>query len=175
MLGMDERLQHQCAGFIQAEAELFAEDLHERHAMNDSSSTGSPLSEPEGSENDETPVKATWNKKSKQKHSMINGDTSKIQPKRNLAAELAREYDFISVISYFLRAINSGAINARHSAVLLAYHGRLGTQFDHCLSTIIGVLREEGMYKQNGELVELVVGEALRQVRPTGLSSSQQS
>jgi cohesin complex subunit SA-1/2 len=164
---MDERLQHQCAGFIQAEAELFAEDLHERYAMDDNSSKDSPLSEPEGSENDETPVKATWSKKSKQKNSMTNGDNSKAQPKRNLVAELAREYDFISVVSYFLRAINSGAINARHSAVLLAHHGRLGTQFDHCLSTIIGVLREEGMYKKNGALVEHVVSEAIRQVRST--------
>jgi cohesin complex subunit SA-1/2 len=165
-LGMDERLQHQCAGFIQAEAELFADELHERDAMDSNSRNDSPLSEQEGSSDEETPVKATWSKKSKQNNGVTNGGNYN-QPKRNFAAELASEYDFISVVSYFLRAVNSGAINGRHSAVLLAYHGRLGAQFDHCLSTVISVLREEGMYKKNGALVERVVDEALRQVMST--------
>ena len=165
ILSMDERLQHQCAGFIQAEAELYAEELHEHHAMDDGSRKDSLLSEQEGSGDDETPVKATWSKRSKQKNAVINGDNNTIQPRKKVTAELFSEYDFIAVVSYFLRAINSSAISVRHSAVLLAYHGRLGTQFDHCLSPVIGVLREEGMYKKNGALVEQVINEALRQVR----------
>lgn len=155
VLQMDERLQHQCTGFIQAEAESFAEQIEERDAAERDSS---PSNDGENSDDDEeAPVKAAYRvKKGKGK--------PPVAPKRDIAADLAGEYTFISVVSYFLRAIVPGAIDVRHSAVLLAYYGRLGTQFDLCLSTIVGVLREEGMYKKNGALVEQIVCDAARQV-----------
>lgn len=164
-LRMNERLQHQCTGFIQAEAEAFAEEIQERETAEESKSRASSASEQDDEDEDETPVKATYKYKSKEKNKMANGNANHNLPKRDVAADLASEYAFISVVTYFLRGIIPGAIDARHASVLLAYHGRLGTQFDHCLSTIINVLREEGLYKKNGAIVEQVVCEAIRQVR----------
>lgn len=178
---MDERLQHQCAGFIQAEAEAFAEEIQDRQADEGTPSRATSGSEQENAssdDDDETPVKATYkkaNKFSKGKNRATNGNAQREPLKRDVAADLASEYAFISVISYFLRAITPGAIDPRHASVLLAYHGRLGMQFDHCLNAVIGVLREEGMYKKNGELVEHVVCDSIRQVKHDFLSSSPRS
>ncbi|KAF8314489.1 hypothetical protein DL93DRAFT_2097241 [Clavulina sp. PMI_390] len=158
VITMDERLQHQCAGFIQAEAEAFAEVIAEREAADESVRAASVSDDDQMDEDSVTPTKT-----SRKKNATSNGAPHRKHPKRDVAADLANEYSFISVISYFIRAVTPGVIDPSHASVLLAYHGRLGTQFDHCLSTIVVVLREEGIYNKNGELVEHVVGEALRQ------------
>lgn len=163
---MDDRLQHQCAGFVQAEAEAFAEELQEREA--EDSDDADTVRGSDSDQDSETPVKPVYKTKKPVKERKETTAVHRVERARDLASE----YAFISVVSYFLRAIAPGAIDARHSAVLLAYHGRLGNQFDHCLSTVIGVLREEGMYKQNGALVEHVATEALRQVRLATLLST---
>jgi cohesin complex subunit SA-1/2 len=168
---MDERLQHQCAGFMQAEAQAFADELARHEDDDDDAKT---IMDDTNSE-EETPVKASQAKNSKSKSTAPK--KTKTLPAvervpRNQAVYLASEYAFISLVSYFLRAVVSNSINARHSSVLLAYYGRLGVQFDHCLSTVINVLREEGMFMKNGGLVEAVVSESLRQVcRPLPLCS----
>jgi cohesin complex subunit SA-1/2 len=73
----------------------------------------------------------------------------------------------MGTISTFLRAIRAGAVHVRHSAVLLAHYGRLGPAFDLCTKVIIDSLREEGMYRENGDLVVDVVTQALKEVCPT--------
>lgn len=73
----------------------------------------------------------------------------------------------MGVVTTFLRAIRAGVIHFRHSATLLAHYGRLGPAFDLCSKVIIDILREEGMYKDNGEIVAAVICQALRDVSPT--------
>lgn len=71
----------------------------------------------------------------------------------------------MGVIATFLRAIRAGVIHFQHSAVLLAHYARLGVSFDLCAKVIVDILREEGMYKNNGEAVVAVIFESLREVR----------
>ena len=70
----------------------------------------------------------------------------------------------MATISTFLRAIRAGAVHAKHGAVLLAHFGRLGPVFDLCTKVVIDVLREEGMYNENGDIVVDVVIQALKEV-----------
>jgi cohesin complex subunit SA-1/2 len=84
--------------------------------------------------------------------------------KQTTRAQLEQEYVFMGVVSTFLRAIRTGAIHPRHSAVLLVHHGRLGVAFDHCSKIVVDILREEGMYKGHGDLVVEVVTRALKDV-----------
>lgn len=68
------------------------------------------------------------------------------------------------MIATFLRAIKVGAIDFRHAATLLTHYGRLGPVFDMCSKVIVDILREEGMYKENGEAVVAVILQALQDV-----------
>ena len=77
---------------------------------------------------------------------------------------LEQEYLFVDVMSTFLRAIRAGAINVQHGAILLAHYGRLGLAFDTCSKVIVEILREEGMMKDNAEIVITVVTQALQEV-----------
>lgn len=70
----------------------------------------------------------------------------------------------MGVVTTFLRAIRAGAIHFRHSAVLLTHYGRLGASFDLCAKVIVDILREEGLYKNNGEEVATIAKHALREV-----------
>ncbi len=67
-------------------------------------------------------------------------------------------------MSTFLRAIRAGAIHVRHGAILLAHYGRLGPSFDLCTKVIVEILREAGMFNDDGDLVVLVVTQALQEV-----------
>lgn len=73
----------------------------------------------------------------------------------------------MGVISTFLRAIRAGAIHVRHGAVLLAHYGRLGWTFDECSKVMVDVLREEGMYNDNPDVVVSVVSQAISEVCPS--------
>ncbi|SJL10386.1 uncharacterized protein ARMOST_13772 [Armillaria ostoyae] len=66
-------------------------------------------------------------------------------------------------MSTFLRAIRAGAIHVRHGAILLAHYGRLGPSFDLCTKVIVEILREAGMFNDDGDLVVLVVTQALQE------------
>jgi cohesin complex subunit SA-1/2 len=80
-------------------------------------------------------------------------------------ARLEQEYVFIDVISTFLRAIRAGAIHVRHGAILLAHYGRLGPAFDVCSKVVVEVLREEGMVHNKGDVVVMVLTQAIQEVR----------
>ena len=81
-----------------------------------------------------------------------------------LQASLEREYTFTSLLTSFLAAIRAGAIHFRHSMIPLTYYGRLGDAVDQCLKVLVEELREEGMYKSNGDAVASVIVEAIREV-----------
>lgn len=70
----------------------------------------------------------------------------------------------MATISTFLRAIRAGAIDVKHGVILLAHYGRLGPVFDLCTKVIIDVLRDEGMYNENGEVVVQVATQGLKEV-----------
>jgi hypothetical protein len=93
----------------------------------------------------------------------LNADRT-LDPHPTSRARLEQEYVFMGVMSTFLRAIRAGAIHVRHGAILLAHYGRLGPSFDLCSRVIVDSLREEGMLKNNGEVVTTVVTQALREV-----------
>jgi cohesin complex subunit SA-1/2 len=155
---MGDKLQYQCAGFIQAEAERFADKLLEYRAESEGSDGGDTVRAASGSE-DEAPKRAKLPKPSKRSKELL-GDNLLTRSRVRLESEHA----FIHVINNFLRGVHAGVIGVRHSAVLLAYYGRLGNQFDHCLTTLVTILREEGMFRQRGEVVVHIVTEAIRQV-----------
>lgn len=82
----------------------------------------------------------------------------------NSPAQLLNEYAFIELIVTFLRAIRSGVLHVRHTAILLSHYGRLGSTFDHFAKSIMEILREEGMENDNGDVVVVVINQALREV-----------
>ena len=64
----------------------------------------------------------------------------------------------------FLRAIRAGCIHVRHAVTLLTHYGRLGQAFDLTAKLVVDILREEGMFKDNGDIVVEVVTRALQEV-----------
>ncbi|KAG9084641.1 hypothetical protein FRC07_013583, partial [Ceratobasidium sp. 392] len=111
---------------------------------------------------DEEGAKAKKSKKTKKdpkKSERAESEDSQALPQ----ARLEREYAFHLVISAFLRAIRTGAINIEHSAVLLGHYGRVSSVYDQCTKVIIEVLREEGMYGGNAEIVGRVLVNALQE------------
>lgn len=157
---MGDKLQYQCAGFIQAEAERFADKLLEYRAETEGSDGDTVRAD--SSSEDEAPAQARKAKPPKPTKGSKGSLTDDLLSKNR--ARLESEHAFIHVINNFLRGVHAGAINVRHSATLLAYYGRLGNQFDHCLTTLVTILREEGMFRQHGEVVVHIVTEAIRQV-----------
>lgn len=79
-------------------------------------------------------------------------------------SRLEEEYLFIGVMSTFLRAIRAGAIHVRHGAVLLAHFNRFGSTFDECSKIMVDVLREEGMFNGNPDVVVSVATQAVKEV-----------
>ena len=79
-------------------------------------------------------------------------------------SQLLSKYSFIELIVTFLRAIRSGVLHVRHTATLLSHYGRLGSTFDNFSKVIMEILREEGMEQDNGDVVVVVITQALQEV-----------
>ena len=176
---LDDEVQYRCAGFIQAEIERYAEALDDG-GDDDDDDKGS---DEEESSDDDKATETTKRKKSKggnkkpEKESMsfnlnlqIVGSSLNIllvprQVVPTSRARLEQEYVFIDVMSTFLRAIRAGAIHVRHGAILLAHYGRLGPAFDVCSKVVVEVLREEGMIHNKGDVVVMVLTQAIQEVR----------
>ncbi|CAE6429916.1 unnamed protein product [Rhizoctonia solani] len=147
---LPDELQLRCKDYIQTEIEQYI-DLLDEEGGDDSdddksgSDDSSSLSDEDGNKA-KKPKKAN---KSGKKPERTRSPSSKVLPQ----ARLEREYAFHLVISAFLRAIRTGAINIEHSAVLLGHYGRVSSVYDQCTKVIIEVLREEGMYGGNAEIV----------------------
>ncbi|KAI0703063.1 hypothetical protein BC835DRAFT_1319789 [Cytidiella melzeri] len=155
---LDDENQYRCAGFVQAEIERYAEELN-------NNADAEPASDGEDSEQDrsegEEEREGKGAKKTGQKKSKGNLSSKTTPGADSIRSQLENEYIFMGIIATFLRAIRAGAIDFRHCAVLLAHFGRLGPSFDLCAKLIAEILREEGMYKQNGEAVVAVITQAV--------------
>ncbi|KAI0316231.1 hypothetical protein OF83DRAFT_1276961 [Amylostereum chailletii] len=161
---LDDEVQFRCAGFVQAEVERYAEELEEANAVDDHPSENGDQGSGPDTENSDDETRTLGKKKQKAqkkgKPSQTNG-TSTVH--RTTRSQLEKEYAFMEVVSTFLRAIRAGALHVQHSASLLVHHGRLGPSFDVCLKVIVDILREEGMYNEQGDVVTTVVTNALRE------------
>ncbi|KAI6015155.1 hypothetical protein F5J12DRAFT_519559 [Pisolithus orientalis] len=153
-LQLDDEVQYRCAGFIQATIEQYAELLEDERPAEE-------LTEKDDSSDDQEDVRPVKNVKSKDRRKTQSKTPERSQPASK--APLEQEYQFVATISPFLRAIRAGAVHVRHGAVLLAHYGRLGPVFDLCTKVIVDVLRDEGMYNDNGEVVVDVVTRALKE------------
>ncbi|KAG6336650.1 hypothetical protein ID866_2431 [Astraeus odoratus] len=154
-LQLDDEVQYRCAGFIQATIEQYAELLEEDRPHEEESEQ-----ENSSEEEESAPIAKSTKRKTTSKAK------SKTPMERSPSASkalLEQEYQFMATMSTFLRAIRAGTVHVKHGAVLLAHYGRLGPVFDLCTKVIIDVLREEGMYHENGEIVVDVVTHALKE------------
>ncbi|OBZ76095.1 Cohesin subunit psc3 [Grifola frondosa] len=155
-LTLEDEVQYRCAGFVQAEVERYAEELAETSGGETSSSEDEDVSDGEHTD-DEGRTKGKKAHAGKGKHPTSTGSAGTSR------SQLEKEYTMIGVVTTFLRAIRAGVIHFRHAAILLAHYGRLGPAFDLCSKVIVDILREEGMYKNNGEAVVAVICQALRE------------
>ncbi|KAJ7481621.1 hypothetical protein FB451DRAFT_132924 [Mycena latifolia] len=160
---LDDEVQFRCAGYVQAEIERYAETLIEPEGEDDEDED-----EDEEKENDSGDEGSDAGDGGKKK-----GKGKARAPKKkkrairevdpNSAAQLLNEYSFIQLIVTFLRAIRSGVLHVRHTAILLSHYGRLGATFDQFAKQIVDILREEGMARDNGDVVVVVINQALRE------------
>ncbi|KAI0698963.1 hypothetical protein C8T65DRAFT_719862 [Cerioporus squamosus] len=154
-LSLDDEVQYRCAGFVQAEIERYAEELAER-APEEHASSGEDEDEEEEPAHEE-PARGKKGRGKKGAKAASSG------PRTQTRAQLEREYVFVGVVTTFLRSIRAGVIHFRHAATILAHYGRLGPTFDLCSKVIVEILREEGMYKNNGEAVVAIICQALQE------------
>ncbi|KZT43430.1 hypothetical protein SISSUDRAFT_1040461 [Sistotremastrum suecicum HHB10207 ss-3] len=161
-LSLTDEAQYRLAGFVQSEIERYAEELADERPR----TTKENLADTDNS--DDEVVSVPKKGKGKGKKSQKNAD-GKGKPAAESAdlprltrASLEREYAFNSISSTFLRAVRGHTFNVRHCGILLAHYGRLDPIFDSCMKLIVDVLKEEGMFKGNGEVVVSVVLQALR-------------
>lgn len=157
-LSLDDEVQYRCASFVQAEIESYAEEIAEETPEEHESSEDD--NEDEEPEPEEQPKGKKRGPKGKAAAKAASPD-----PRTKSRAQLEKEYVFIGIITTFLRAIRAGVIHFRHATAVLAHYGRLGATFDMCSKVVIEILREEGMYKDNGDAVVGIVCQALQEVR----------
>lgn len=77
---------------------------------------------------------------------------------------LEEEFAFSVTMASFIRSIRMGIIDVRHCSILLTHYGRLGFTFDATNKVLVEILREEGMLRDNGEIVSSICAQALREV-----------
>ncbi|EPQ51870.1 hypothetical protein GLOTRDRAFT_140817 [Gloeophyllum trabeum ATCC 11539] len=154
-LSLDDEAQYRCTGFVQAEIERYSEEVIGSAPFGDEQGDAED-SEPSDDEDKDEPNKG----KAKPGKSNKNG---RQEPRPTSRSQLEREYLFIGVITTFLRAIRTGAIHAHHSSVMLAHYGRLGPSFDVCCKVIVDIVREEGLFNGNGQLIVDIVTRAIQE------------
>ncbi|KAJ7624985.1 hypothetical protein DFH06DRAFT_1305016 [Mycena polygramma] len=164
-VSLDDEVQFRCAGYVQAEIERYAETLVEPE-------TGEDEDEDEGEENDkESGDEGEGSNAGDEGKKKGKGKAKPLKTKKravkevdpNSPSQLLSEYAFLDLIVTFLRAIRVGVLHVRHTAILLSHYGRLGTTFDHFAKSIVDILREEGMENDNGDVVVVVINQALRE------------
>lgn len=170
---MTDEVQFKCASFIQAEIERYAEELEgDRPEKEDVEGSDSADDSPDEVRAKQQPQGA----KGRAKKSANASETGNIPIRSRSSStysvtdnaskpQLEQEYIFNATMTAFLRALRAGVIQVQHGSVLLAHHGRLGPAFDLSSKLMIDILREEGMYNDNGQLVVDVIVDSLREVK----------
>ncbi|KAK7019893.1 SCD domain-containing protein [Favolaschia claudopus] len=163
---LDDEVQFRCAGYVQAEIERYAETLVGPDGAEQDANDGGDDEKENDSGDEEGSDAGAEGKKRKDKGKGKAAAPTKQSVKEvdpNSHTSLLTEYAFIELIVTFVRAIQTGALHVRHTGILLSHYGRLGTTFDHFTKPIVDMLREEGMTKDNGDLVVVVVNQALQE------------
>ncbi|KAH9854575.1 hypothetical protein C2E23DRAFT_817055 [Lenzites betulinus] len=157
-LSLDDEVQSRCAGFVQTEIERYAEEIAEAEPVEEHGSD-----EDSDDQDDDEPEEQPKGKRGKagKGKSVAKAASPAVHPQTRL--QLEKEYVFIGVITTFLRAIRAGVIHIKHSATILTHYGRLGPTFDLCSKVIVEILREEGLFKENGDAVVDIICKALQE------------
>ncbi|KAJ3761453.1 hypothetical protein EV360DRAFT_37795 [Lentinula raphanica] len=158
-LAMDDEVQWRCAGYVQAEVERYADAL-DRGKKSDSSKE---VDESEDSNGDDSPDNEDGQSKARNSRHKSTSRRNASEVDYTSRTLLQQEYVFIEVMSTFLRAMRTGIIHIRHGAVLLAHYGRFGPAFDSCAKVVIEILKEEGLAGDDGQLIVLVVTQAMKE------------
>lgn len=173
-LTMEDEVQYRCAGYIQAEMERYAEivgDIEDNEDDNDSDA-GSDAAEAKKSKRSKK-TDSDEKGKSRSHCLMVYTYLSQDKDDEESRARLEKEYTFLDIVTTFLRAIRAGVIHLRHSAVILAHYGRLGASFNLCCSkVIVEAIREEWLHHDDGDIVVLVITQALQEVSTLVFASS---
>ncbi|KAJ4490347.1 hypothetical protein J3R30DRAFT_3693942 [Lentinula aciculospora] len=160
-LVMNDEVQWRCAGYVQAEVERYADGVDNSRHDEGSDTEDEQSDDGESEGNDDARGQSKKNKKAYENKTGSKEHDSEVDfASRPL---LEQEYVFIDVISTFLRAMRTGVIQVRHGAVLLAHYGRLGPAFDSCAKLVVDVLKDEGLPGDNGQLIVLVVTQAMKE------------
>ncbi|KAJ6612818.1 hypothetical protein B0H10DRAFT_2051218 [Mycena sp. CBHHK59/15] len=160
---LDDEIQYRCAGYVQAEIERYAETLVEPEEEEQEEA------DDEEKDNDSGDDSSDAGDEGKKKKDKGKGKAPKAKKRAvkevdlTSPSQLLSEYSFIELIVTFLRAIRSGVLHVRHTAILLSHFGRLGATFDQFVKIIVEILREEGMENDNGDVVVVVVDQAMRE------------
>ncbi|KAF5323111.1 hypothetical protein D9611_009237 [Ephemerocybe angulata] len=169
-ISFDDETQYRCAGYIQAEIERYSDFLADNDGSAKSLEEGDKSEDEESNaenadedENGAGPSKKRKGKKKAAAAAPKPQETETVLSKGDSRALLEREYLFVDVITTFLRAIRVGTIAVQHGAVLLSQYGRLGASFDACAEVIVKMIKDEGLTKDNGELVVNVITKSLQE------------
>ncbi|KAJ7248617.1 hypothetical protein B0H12DRAFT_1123467 [Mycena haematopus] len=160
---LDDEVQFRCAGYIQAEIERYAESLVEPDAEDQDEDEDEGKENDDGEEGSDAGDEGKKQGKGKAKAAPKTKKRAVKEVDPNSPAQLLSEYSFMDLIVTFLRAIRAGVLHVRHTAILLSHYGRLGVTFDQFTKAIVEILRDEGMTKANGDVVVVVLNQALRE------------
>ncbi|TFL03902.1 hypothetical protein BDV98DRAFT_563241 [Pterulicium gracile] len=143
-LDLDEQMQFRCAGFMQAQIEQYLDEVsgHSKPAK-DSADSDDSSDEEEDATNKKAKAAAKANERA-------------LNP-----ATIHQDYQFMRIMYTYLRALHSGVLNPTHCTALLAYHGRFGDASSTCSKAIAEILRQEGIHRQNGDVVVHVITKSL--------------
>lgn len=74
------------------------------------------------------------------------------------------EQRFISLVSHFVNAINTGCVDLQHGRILLSHYGYLGPSYDAVCREYIKMLRSETLQNKNGEVLVAAVIDCIQEV-----------
>lgn len=71
---------------------------------------------------------------------------------------------FLQLVSVFVAAIRTGVLDVEHAKEPLAHYGRFGPTYDAIVKQLVDVLRDEGIYNRESDMVQAVASMALQSV-----------
>jgi cohesin complex subunit SA-1/2 len=80
---------------------------------------------------------------------------------------------FLQLASVFVAAIRTGVLEVEHAKEPLAHYGRFGPTYDAIVKKLVDVLRDEGIYNRESDMVQAVASMALQSVSDHGVALEQ--